>query len=344
VNQTLDVCETVAGSGIATVDLTALNSAITGGAALTVDWFTNPDLTTPVVSPANASANNNTVFYARVSNSSTSCYSPATAAITVNVKPSGTGTIAGALSLCTNNPSTYTISGISDALRYNWQVSGGLEILSQNGASASIQSVSGTSGTITVTSENGCGSGSTASLEVQILTSPEVQIVTPSEVITGEIAEFSFESASAIQAIQWDFGDNATSTELAPQHQYTTDGNYQVALTVLDDASCETTESITLVVLPLPELSDTNIKNVITANGDSQNGFLYIENIEKHPSNQVVLLDRWGVEVFKKDNYVNDWDARRNGEFLPAGQYVCVVKLNETGKIFTRTVSIIKRK
>ena len=91
-------------------------------------------------------------------------------------------------------------------------------------------------------------------------------------------------------------------------------------------------------------LSDTDIKNVITANGDEQNGLLYIENIEKYPSNQVVLLDRWGVEVFKKDNYVNDWDARRNGEFLPAGQYVCVVKLNETGKIFTRTVSIIKRK
>jgi gliding motility-associated-like protein len=97
-------------------------------------------------------------------------------------------------------------------------------------------------------------------------------------------------------------------------------------------------------VSPVPDLSDANIKNVITANGDEQNGFLYIENIEKFPSNQVMLLDRWGVEVFKQDNYLNNWDARKNGEFLPAGQYVCVVKLNETGKVYTRTVSIIKRK
>jgi gliding motility-associated-like protein len=96
--------------------------------------------------------------------------------------------------------------------------------------------------------------------------------------------------------------------------------------------------------LSIPELSETNIKNVITANGDSRNGLLYIQNLEKYPSNQVVLLDRWGVEVFKKENYENDWDARRNGEFLPAGQYVCIVKLNETGKIYSRTVSIIKRK
>jgi gliding motility-associated-like protein len=94
---------------------------------------------------------------------------------------------------------------------------------------------------------------------------------------------------------------------------------------------------------PLPDLDESSIKNVITANGDSQNGFLYIENIENFPSNEVVLLDRWGVEVFKKENYVNDWDARKNGDFLPPGQYVCVVKLNETGKVFSRTVSIIKR-
>ena len=95
--------------------------------------------------------------------------------------------------------------------------------------------------------------------------------------------------------------------------------------------------------MPLADLNETDIKNVITANGDDQNGFLYIESIEKYPSNQVVLLDRWGVEVFKKDNYVNDWDARKNGEFLPPGQYVCVVKINDTGKILTRTVSIIKQ-
>lgn len=345
VNQAPTLCEDIAGSGTASVDLTTLNSAVTGGASgITVSWFTDSGLTNPVATPSNASATNNSIFYASASNNSTSCSSPATATITVNSKPSGTGIVSGALSLCTNIETPFTVTGISNALRYNWQVTAGLEVLSQSGADATIQGVSGTSGTITVTGENSCGTGGTASLAVQILTAPAVEIIAPSEVIVNEPANFSFQSATTFQSILWDFGDNGTSTEDAPQHQYSTDGDYQVTLTVTDDASCETTASVSISVLPLPELSDSNIKNVITANGDTQNSFLYIEHIEKYPSNQVVLLDRWGVEVFKKDNYINDWDARKNGEYLPAGQYVCVVKLNETGKIFTRTVSIIKRK
>jgi gliding motility-associated-like protein len=176
------------------------------------------------------------------------------------------------------------------------------------------------------------------------LTSPEVQIIAPLEVIIGEPASLAYESSSTFQTILWEFGDTETSSEASPQHVYSTEGSYQVTLDVVDEFNCSNTGEVSVTVLPIPELSETNIKNVITANGDSRNGLLYIENLEKYPLNQVVLLDRWGVEVFKKENYENDWDARRNGEFLPAGQYVCILKLNETGKIYSRTVSIIKRK
>ena len=344
-NQTKAVCEGVAGSGIGTVDLTTLNSPITGGVSgLTVSWFTNAALTTPVPTPSNATATNNTIFYARISNPTTGCTNSATATITVNSKPSGTGVITGPLSLCTDIQGTYTIAGITNSLQYTWQVTAGLEIVSQSGASASIRGVSGSSGTITVTGGNSCGLGTPATLAVQILAVPQLTINGPSEVIVNEPAAFSFvSSGGASNSVLWDFGDNGTSTENAPQHQYSSEGNYQVTLTVTGGNNCESTESTSIKVLPLAELSDSDIKNVITANGDQQNGFLYIESIEKYPSNQVVLLDRWGVEVFKKDNYVNDWDARKNGEFLPPGQYVCVVKINDTGKILTRTVSVIKQ-
>ena len=345
-NQTQAVCEGVAGSGIGTVDLTTLNSPITGGVSgLTVTWFTNAALTTPVPTPSSATATNNTIFYARINNPSTGCTNSATATITVNSKPGGTGAITGPLSLCTGVQATYTIGGITNALQYTWQVTPGLEIVSQNGTSANIRGVSGSSGTITVTPQNNCGPGTPVpALTVQILAVPQLTINGPSEVLVNEPAAFSFvSSGGAPNAVLWDFGDNGTSTDATPQHQYSAEGDYQVTLTVTDGNNCEATESTSIKVLPLAELSESDIKNVITANGDAQNGFLYIESIEKYPSNQVVLLDRWGVEVFKKDNYVNDWDARKNGEFLPPGQYVCVVKINDTGKILTRTVSIIKQ-
>jgi gliding motility-associated-like protein len=345
-NQTHAACENIAGSGTGLVNLTTINSGITGGVSgVTVSWFTDAAFNNPVPTPTNAPASNNTVFHARVTHTATSCTSGATVTISINNKPSGAGAIAGNTSLCTGSGDTFTVSGISNALRYNWQVTSGLEIVSQNGASATIQGVSGTAGTITVTGENSCGTGSTVSVPVQIIPAADLQITSPSEVLVNETANFSFESpVDNFKSIIWDFGDNGTSTEEAPQHQFTTDGTYTVNLTVLTDLNCENSTSVDIIVLPLPDISETDIKNVITANGDTQNGFLYIENLEKYPSNEVVLLDRWGVEVFKKENYLNDWDARRNGEFLPAGQYVCVVKLNETGKIFTRTVSIIKRK
>ena len=122
-NQTQPVCEGVAGSGIGTVDLTTLNSPITGGVSgLTVTWFTNAALTTPVPAPSSATASNNTIFYARITNPSTGCTNSATATITVNSKPSGTGAITGPLSLCTAVQGTYTVGGITNALQYIWQV------------------------------------------------------------------------------------------------------------------------------------------------------------------------------------------------------------------------------
>ena len=196
-NQTQAVCEGVAGSGIGTVDLTTLNSPITGGVSgLTVTWFTNAALTTPVPTPSNATATNNTIFYARINNPSTGCTNSATATITVNSKPSGTGAITGPLSLCTAVQATYTIGGIANALQYTWQVTAGLEIVSQSGTSASIRGVSGSSGTITVTPGNNCGPGTPVpTLTVQILAVPQLTINGPAEVLVNEPAAFSFVSS-----------------------------------------------------------------------------------------------------------------------------------------------------
>ena len=194
--------------------------------------------------------------------------------------------------MCANTPGAFTVTGISNATQFDWQVTNGLEIVSENGATASIQAVSGTTGTITVAGENTCGKGTPATLNIQILPIPEIQIVVPDEIIEGEPATFSFETAAGpFKNIVWDLGDNATSSEEVPQHVYSSDGSYTVALTVLDNSNCENTEEVSITVLSIPELGENDIKNVITANGDTKNGYLYIENIEKYPSNQVVWHD-----------------------------------------------------
>ena len=84
-NQTPAVCEDVSGGGTAAVDLTALNSAIDGGAGHTITWYTDAGLTTPVGDPTNETVNNGAIYYAEVSDGT--CTDVATVNYTVNTLP-----------------------------------------------------------------------------------------------------------------------------------------------------------------------------------------------------------------------------------------------------------------
>jgi hypothetical protein len=63
----------------------------------------------------------------------------------------------------------------------------------------------------------------------------------------------------------WDFGDGSTSIEENPLHVYSSAGDYSVALTVASDNGCQDTDSSTITVHALPELS-TNLLPVYPAN------------------------------------------------------------------------------
>lgn len=70
------------------------------------------------------------------------------------------------------------------------------------------------------------------------------------------------------------------------------------------------------------------IKNLITPNSDGKNDYLHIENIEKYENNEVIILNRWGQEIFRQENYDNRWDTSIGGNPLPTGTYTCIVYLN----------------
>ncbi len=80
------------------------------------------------------------------------------------------------------------------------------------------------------------------------------------------------------------------------------------------------------------ELSLTPIiHNIITPNNDDSNDYLIIDAISAYADdNEVILLDRWGVEVYRKQNFTNfnDTDNPYDGSFddLPPGNYICILK------------------
>lgn len=74
------------------------------------------------------------------------------------------------------------------------------------------------------------------------------------EEVTDGTYQFTDQSLNSPSTWLWDFGDGNTSTEQNPEHIYATPGEYEVCLTVTNDAGSQTTcETITVVLIPIAD-------------------------------------------------------------------------------------------
>jgi len=69
------------------------------------------------------------------------------------------------------------------------------------------------------------------------------------------------------------------------------------------------------------------IPNIFTPNGDGKNDVFKIAGLESFPGSQLIIFNRWGNEVYRADNYINNWD----GSGLAEGTYYYILNLRERG-------------
>lgn len=74
----------------------------------------------------------------------------------------------------------------------------------------------------------------------------------------------------------------------------------------------------------------------LTPNGDGQNDFLELEGLDKSPDNSIQIFNRYGVMVYSKDNYQNDFNGVSNrnsainkGSGLDSGIYFYLITFND---------------
>ena len=78
------------------------------------------------------------------------------------------------------------------------------------------------------------------------------------------------------------------------------------------------------------KVEDLVVPNVITPNGDGKNDQLQIFGIERYTSSELMILNRWGKEVFRAAPYTNNWDGvAQNGNELPEDTYYYIIKIDE---------------
>ena len=116
----------------------------------------------------------------------------------------------------------------------------------------------------------------------------------------------------------WEFGDGTQSTELAPSHTYALPGAYQPRVRVRYYSDrCETQAS-----LPLVQVYERKVPNIITPNGDAQN-----ETFKLGPDcpAHLQIFSRWGQSVFESAAYHNEWNAAG----LPDGVYYYLLSYSD---------------
>jgi gliding motility-associated-like protein len=71
-----------------------------------------------------------------------------------------------------------------------------------------------------------------------------------------------------------------------------------------------------------------------TPNGDGDNETFVILGIEDYPNNELLIFNRWGNEIYRKQGYLNEWDGRwdKNDQPLPDGTYYYLLDLGDGSK------------
>jgi gliding motility-associated-like protein len=79
-------------------------------------------------------------------------------------------------------------------------------------------------------------------------------------------------------------------------------------------------------------VNDLVIPTLITPNGDSYNEYFVLRGIETLGKTEIIIFDRRGAQVYKNQNYRNDWNGLDyNGNKLPDDTYFFVIK-SQNGK------------
>lgn len=265
-----------------------------------------------------------------VSNSQSGLTCSGNATMTLTVNPSVTVALAQGQTICAG-----------DSASLDAQNSGSSYLWNTGATSQTIIVYDQNSYTVIVTDANGCTG--TDNAQVTVNSAPSAAITASQTTLNNQILvchEDSFPSLSAVAptggTVSWNY-NGTISTSSSIQVASGAYGIYEV--TVTDANLCANKSSVEVI----EDECGLTFYNVITPNGDDDNPFFFIKNIETHTNCVVRIYNRWGNKVYDRSNYKNDSNAF-SGKDLPDGTYFYSVETPDDGKKYNGTVTVISNK
>jgi gliding motility-associated-like protein len=204
------------------------------------------------------------------------------------------------------------------------------------GAQSPGVSVGSGSYTVTVTNAFGC-TGTSAPFTVLVVNNPVAGIGTDPVSPQLPNTEVLFSDASdpqggTIQSWTWIMDDGAMGSGPEVPWTFTAPGTYAITLVVTTTNGCTDSLTVQYVIVP----ADIFVTNVFSPNGDGVNDTFWVENIE-YFSNELTIMNRWGMPVYTTRNYRNAWRAND----VPDGTYYYILRL-DGGREYTGHVTILR--
>ena len=176
--------------------------------------------------------------------------------------PAAAGPITGPVNVCAGSTANYSISSVSGATSYAWSVPTGAVINSGQGTTSINVTFGSTSGTISVTPSNSCGSSVPANLTVTVNTAPVVNLG-PNQTQCG--GSVTLDAQNAGSTYLW--SNNATTQTIS----VSSSGTYSVVVTNAGGCTGSGTVNVTINTPPTVNLGPNQTQCGGSVTLDAQN-------------------------------------------------------------------------
>ncbi|MBN2761941.1 MAG: T9SS type A sorting domain-containing protein, partial [Bacteroidales bacterium] len=184
-----------------------------------------------------------------------SCGSSAarTLSVAVTPVPAQPGAITGETTVCQGSLNTYSIAAVSGATSYTWTLPSGW---SGSSTSTSIEATAGASGgTISVTANNSCGSGTARTLSVTVATTPAQPgtITGETTVCQGSSNTYSISAVSGATSYTWTLPSGWTGNSTSTSIEATADASGgTISVTASNDCGTSAARTLSVSVTSTP--------------------------------------------------------------------------------------------